>query len=93
MKRVLVVVACAAILLAAAGFFLELGPFSPAVEELVEEKVGHDASCRKLGLEEIAGERETISRCVYMVNSTQTLARCYVIEGGEAVDVTARVNC
>lgn len=63
--RLKVILASAAVLVVVVvvAFLANLGPFAPSAQDRIADHLGHDVSCSRGGLTELAGERETYYRC------------------------------
>jgi hypothetical protein len=69
--------------------YLVLDPFGKSVSERVSERVGADMRCSRVGLQVVAGERETVYRCNYRSSQHEGSAstRCFAIISGRVYAV------
>jgi hypothetical protein len=77
----------AAVLVGAGAAF---NPFGASVSERVSAEVDADASCRKAGLEMLAGERESVYTCTYRAPTLEGhpyTSNCFALVDGDVYAV------
>lgn len=90
MHRLYVLGAAGAVVLLALLVLAVANPFSKSASDRIADRVGTNVNCSENGLQELAGERETVYRCSYRDPHHETrpyTVACFAVVNGRVYGV------